>query len=237
MTSAHERRAEAAEPPQELYARALTGGALHVRGADGRTRRLPVDRWLGALSRADARALDRARGPVLDIGCGPGRHVLALARRGIPALGVDIAPAAVRCARDRGAAAVLGSVFDPVSALTQWQTALLFDGNIGIGGRPVALLERVRELLCPTGSAICEVGPPGSATTCELLVLEDASGARSSRFAWAHVSIDGVSQTAVRAGMRVREVWEDDGRWFAALEPDLNLLRASSADHPARCAA
>ncbi len=237
MTLAHERWVQAAQPPEELYARALTGGELHIRGEDGRSRRLPVDRWLGPLCPADARALDRARGPVLDVGCGPGRHVLALTRRGIPTLGLDIAPAAVRCARGRGAAAVLCSVFDSVPGSTHWQTALLLDGNIGIGGRPVALLGRVRELLCPTGSALCEVGPPGSATTCELLVLEDANGVQSSRFAWAHVSIDVIAQTAARAGMRVRELWEDEGRWFAVLEPDRDRTNPRSAPHRAGVAA
>ena len=35
-------------------------------------------------------------GPVLDIGCGPGRHVFALAERGIPVLGIDITAAHAR---------------------------------------------------------------------------------------------------------------------------------------------
>ena len=57
---------------------------------------------------ADEAVLDRAQAPVLDVGCGPGRHVLALARRGHLALGVDIAPGrrarrpAARRAGDRG---------------------------------------------------------------------------------------------------------------------------------------
>ncbi len=41
---------------------------------------------------------------VLDIGCGPGRHALALARRGISVLGVDHAPAFVALAREQAAA-------------------------------------------------------------------------------------------------------------------------------------
>ena len=44
----------------------------------------------------------------------------------------------------RGVAALLRDVFDPVPGEGRWETALLADGNIGIGGDPVALLERVR---------------------------------------------------------------------------------------------
>jgi SAM-dependent methyltransferase len=202
----------------ELYERALRGEALFLRDEDGIRRPLPVERWLGEPGPADHRVLERARGPVLDIGCGPGRHVRALAHRGVAALGVDVAPTAVRHARDRGAATLLGSVFDPVPGAGHWRTALLLDGNIGIGGRPVRLMRRVGDLLHPSGSAICEVEPPGQATTCELVALEDAGGVRSGWFAWARVGVGGLSEVAASAGMMVRETWQDDGRWFALLE-------------------
>src|SRR6266550_1823142 len=38
---------------------------------------------------------------VLDVGCGPGRHALALARRGIDVVGVDIAQRFIDIARER----------------------------------------------------------------------------------------------------------------------------------------
>lgn len=47
---------------------------------------------------------------VLDVGCGPGRHSVALARRGITAHGVDLSPEFVRLARD--AASGLPATFD-----------------------------------------------------------------------------------------------------------------------------
>jgi SAM-dependent methyltransferase len=37
---------------------------------------------------------------VLDVGCGPGRHALALARRGMSVMGVDLSPEFVHLARD-----------------------------------------------------------------------------------------------------------------------------------------
>src|SRR5204863_7462240 len=82
--------------------------------------------------------------PVLDVGCGPGRLVVGLARRGAVALGVDPAPAAVALARGRGAAVLQRSVFDPLPGHGRWRTIVLADGNIGIGGDPVRLLRRCR---------------------------------------------------------------------------------------------
>ena len=40
-------------------------------------------------------------GPVLDVGCGTGDLTLAIARRGLPVLGLDLAPAAIEQARAR----------------------------------------------------------------------------------------------------------------------------------------
>lgn len=43
-------------------------------------------------------------GPVLDVGCGSGDHAIALARRGLQVLGVDIVAAAIDQARAKAAA-------------------------------------------------------------------------------------------------------------------------------------
>jgi len=203
--------------PAELFAAALDRGPLYLRAEDRSRRELPLEQWLGPLGRADAGVLDRAVGPVLDVGCGPGRHVLALALRGVLAVGVDVTPAAVRYARARGAPVFRGSVFAAVPGVGHWRTALLLDGNIGIGGRPVELLLRLRQLLQDNGRVVCELDPPGSPTRSELVALEDVEGVRSVWFAWARVSVGGVDRTAARAGMEVDELWQQDGRWFATL--------------------
>ena len=83
-------------------------------------------------------------GPVLDVGCGPGRFVIGLAQRGTVALGVDPAPAAVALCRSRGAPVLQKSVFDPLPGQGRWRTVLLADGNIGIGGDPAAAAAPLR---------------------------------------------------------------------------------------------
>ena len=202
---------------QDLYARGLEGEGLFLGREDGTTAPLPINVWLGPLTPADESALERARAPVLDVGCGPGRHVAALAARGVLALGVDVAPAAVELARLRGAAAVAGSVFDRVQGAGHWGSALLLDGNIGIGGRPDALLARLRALLRHDGVVVCEIDGPGRPTVRELVRLEDAAGARSNWFGWARVGADGLALVTAAAGLCIDDLWECESRWFAVL--------------------
>jgi len=202
----------------DLYALALedTATTLRAHRADGTAIALPLERWLGPLTAADAAVLDRARAPVLDVGCGPGRHVLALARRGHLALGVDIAPAAVRLARLRGARVIEASVFARIPGAGTWGSALLLDGNIGIGGAPDALLARLRQLLRATGELLVELAPPGVPVKRERIRLE-IGGRHSRSFAWAYVGTDAIDAVARTAGFAVAERWQDERRWFARL--------------------
>jgi len=212
----------------QLYGRLLAGAARHagdggppprgrLRRADGRVEPLPLDRWLAPADAADAALLQRAEGTVLDIGCGPGRHVAALEQAGRPGLGIDRSPVAVEITRGRGAAAMLGSVFDHVPGAGTWGTALLLDGNIGIGGRAAALLRRAGELLAPGGSVLTELDPPGARTGVSRVRLE-APGVVSEWFPWAHVGADRASEVAAQAGLVHAWTLHAGGRWFAALQ-------------------
>ena len=146
----------------ELFGAILDGaGEPVLRDERGHTRTLPVDVWLGRAGAVDERVLDRARGPVLDVGCGPGRHVHALARRGVLGVGVDVSPVAVALARRGGATVLEASIFDRLPGTGSWNSALLLDGNIGIGGSPDALLRRLVGLLARGGAVLVELDPPG----------------------------------------------------------------------------
>jgi len=203
--------------PGELYARGLHRGAeLLIRHEDGRTSPVPLGAWLGAPTPADDALLDRVRGPVLDIGCGPGRHVAALARRAVTALGIDVSPVAVHATRRRGGAACAGSVFGPVPAAGRWRTAMLLDGNIGIGGSPRELLRRAAELVAADGTVLVELDPPGSLTGGGKIRLEDGEDA-SAWFPWAHVAADDIAAVARGAGLRVSDAFTEGDRWFADL--------------------
>ena len=202
----------------EVYGLALADEAerLRARRPDGSAMRLPLHRWLGPLTAADEAVLDRVMAPVLDVGCGPGRHVLALARRGHLAVGVDVAPAAVRFARLRGASVIEASVFARLPGAGTWGGALLLDGNIGIGGAPDALLARLRQLLRPDGEVLVELAAPGFESVSEHISLE-LGDQRSRPFPWAYVGIDRIDALAQAAGFAVAECWQHERRWFARL--------------------
>ena len=187
-----------------------------LRGTDGRALPMRGDRWLAPLAPEDETVLARARPPVLDVGCGPGRHVLALAERGVPALGIDITPAALEVARRRGAPVLARSVFDRVPGAGRWASALLLDGNLGIGGEPGALLERVAALLEPSGIVLVELEPPGAAAHAGIVHL-DIDGIDGPLFAWTAVGAEELAAPAAVAGLLVEDLWAVGDRWFGML--------------------
>jgi len=202
--------------------------ALCLRDEQGAELAGDPQRWLGSAALEDERLLDRAVGPVLDIGCGPGRHVLALAGRGVEALGIDVTPSAVRLARSRGANVVEGSIFGPVSGAGTWGTALLLDGNIGIGGDPAALLARVGSVLAPGGRVLVELAAPGLLDGPQRARVEHGAVA-GPWFGWASVSTACIGAIAATATLELTASWSDGGRWFAQLDAGRSV---GTRNHP-----
>lgn len=195
-----------------------SAGSLRMVADDGSSIVLEIERYLDDCDAADDAVLERCTGPVLDIGCGPGRIVAALTRRGVPALGVDIATAAVGLTRQRGAAALRRDIFTRMPGEGRWQTAVLLDGNIGIGGNVDRLLQRLGQLLAADGRAIIE-------TACDV----DADEAKQVRFAaagspeagpsfpWAVAGTATVYAKAGAAAMPVLAQWSRGTRSFIEL--------------------
>jgi SAM-dependent methyltransferase len=204
--------------PLRVYADGLLkpDRGVRVRLSDGSQMRLALERYLGPADATDEWLLRAVRGPVLDVGCGPGRHLHALAKRGVFALGVDLSPAAVELARDRGATAIVGSIFDEVPGAGTWRTALLLDGNIGIGGAPHRLLGRVGGLLSTRGEMLVELDEPQTQTATLSARLESA-GEQSAWFDWARVGYRDIDAVADAAGFELVEGWQRGERWFARL--------------------
>ena len=205
----------------DLYAVALHSmtepdGHRHwyARYEDGPRRSLAeaLRRWCGTADATDQDLLARAPGAVLDLGCGPGRLVIELARQGRQAAGVDTSRVAVRLARKAGATALCRSVFEPVPGEGGWDSVLLADGNIGIGGDPARLLRRCRALVAPGGRLHVEAAAPGTAGWCGPAVVEDGS-----RLAWACVPVDDLAALAAATAMRLLDTWTEADRWFVTL--------------------
>jgi SAM-dependent methyltransferase len=79
------------------------------------------------------KAIRYARGRVLDVGCGPGRHSLYLQKQGHDVLGIDTSPLAVKVARLRG---VKKTKVLPVSRVSRrlgrFDTVVMFGNNFGL---------------------------------------------------------------------------------------------------------
>jgi SAM-dependent methyltransferase len=200
----------------QLYEDALAGLArAEIEHTDGRRTPLRAEEWTRAVP-GDGSILDRCKGHTLDVGSGPGRLTVALAERGVPALGIDVTPYAVWLARSSGALALRRDVFGAVPGTGRWATLLLADGNIGIGGDPGTLLRRVAELIMPGGRALVEVEPPGAPMLVEQVRLRQGV-TLSDWFPWAWIGADQIGDLGQTAGLAVTEIWTDSGRWFAAL--------------------
>ncbi|MFC1401887.1 hypothetical protein [Streptacidiphilus cavernicola] len=194
-------------------------GPLWLRREDGHRQRLDLERWFAPPDQADWTLLSRClrRGlPTLDIGCGPGRLVAELQTCGLPALGVDITHTAVSRTRGMGGNALCRSVFDRLPRENRWGTALLADGNLGIGGDPSALLRRAAELLCHDGVLLVEV-EPGDLDERVTVAVEDASGRSGPTFPWARLGAPATVRCALLAGFAPIDAWDCRDRHFLAL--------------------
>ncbi|MFG3041819.1 class I SAM-dependent methyltransferase [Streptomyces sp. NPDC048330] len=200
------------------YTEALRSGRgpLYLRRSDGWLLPLEVERWCAAPDAADATVLERCRGRVLDIGCGPGRLVSTLAARGHHALGVDITPEAVARTVRAGGSALCRSVFEPLPCEGHWDTVLLIDGNVGIGGDPSVLLRRAARLASRHGSLLVEVAATEVDERVEVHV-DDGRGGRSAPFRWARLGTGALCVTAAAAGWSRSLTWHAEGRRFVSL--------------------
>lgn len=189
--------------------------ALSLTTEDGRTVPLDIRRYLAVSDEGDETALARCVGPVLDVGCGPGRMVSALAERGIPALGIDIAQVAIDLTLQRGALALPRDVFDRLPGEGRWNSVIVLDGNSGIGGDIDGLLTRLRTLLAPQGRLVIEAGTQVPGTN-EVLVarFSGVSPKDAPTFRWAVASADVLATQAARCGLRTEEQWSYSGRDF-----------------------
>ena len=200
-----------------LFSRALQGHACSVVGVGDDAEPLPVHVWTRAVDHSDASLLGHCTGPTIDVGCGPGRLTEGLAERGHVVLGIDVVHEAVRQTRERGVSALVRDVFDAVPGEGRWQSALLADGNVGIGGDPVALLARLRQVLDPRGRAVVEVAAPGVPLRSVWAALE-CGDTRSRPFRWAVVGADDIGALARAAGFDETVCHNHQGRWCAVLK-------------------
>ncbi|HWG23252.1 class I SAM-dependent methyltransferase [Actinospica sp.] len=211
-----------AGPTASDYERALwhslygPAAPVILHGDDGLVIRLDVSRYAAVADDVDRRLLEHCTGPTLDIGCGPGRLAAELARRGVPALGVDVTPVALLLARASGATVLGRSVFDRLPAEGRWPHALLIDGNIGISGDPAALLARIKALLLPVGATLTV--ETTLYETDERHLLRPPGTASGPAIPWARIGPTALRALAEPLGYRPTSDRILDGRRFVQLD-------------------
>ncbi|MDN3021395.1 class I SAM-dependent methyltransferase [Streptomyces sp. S.PB5] len=212
------------------YAKALRAGRgpLFLRRTDGWLLPLEVERWCARPDPVDLDVLARCEGAVLDVGCGPGRLVAELAAHGRTVLGIDVSETAVEHTVRLGGQALRRSVFEPLPGEGRWDTALLMDGNVGIGGDPRALLDRMVQLLAPGGLLIAETAPMDVDERTEVQVV-DITLAAGGTFPWARLGTPALLRYADRARWSAVRQWTAGGRRFVALR---SRTANSSAETP-----
>ncbi|WP_375500164.1 class I SAM-dependent methyltransferase [uncultured Jatrophihabitans sp.] len=193
------------------------GGPLQLQTPGSRGMLLDIQRWLAPADDTDCEVVGACRGPVLDVGCGPGRLVHLLHSAGVEVLGIDIAEVAVSLARRTGAPAERRDVFGPVPGEGAWSTVLLLDGNIGIGGDPTRLLRRVHDLLAPGGRVLIETDPEDAVDAHGWVRFARNDVPTGLPFLWARVGLPGLRDRLRDTDLDIETVRRVAGRTFVTL--------------------
>lgn len=102
----------------------------------------------------EQKALDLAKGKVLDIGCGSGSHALYLQEKGLDVTAIDSSPGAVEVAKKRGVKKVVQTDILGYTEST-FDTILLLMNGTGIFKKVECVpryLQHLKTLLAPGGS-------------------------------------------------------------------------------------
>ncbi len=116
-------------------------------------------------SAIEKRGIGYARGKILDVGCGAGRHALYLQKKGLDVTGIDTSPLAIQVCKTRGLRkARLLSINDVEKfGKSSFDSAIMLGHNFGLfqnRKKFKTLLKKFRKILSPKGVIIAETSDP-----------------------------------------------------------------------------
>ncbi len=130
----------------------------------------------------ERKAVRFARGRILDIGCGAGRHSLYLQGKGLDVVGIDISPLAVEVCKLRGLRdARVASIAQVSSKLGVIDTVLMFGNSCGLSGsfeRARSLLRKLSNITSEKGRIIAQTTDPYQTDKPEHLKYHDMNRQR-----------------------------------------------------------
>ncbi|MFW9915294.1 MAG: methyltransferase domain-containing protein [Candidatus Thorarchaeota archaeon] len=96
---------------------------------------------------AELAALKYAQSPVLDLGCGAGRHALYLHEKGLDVVAMDVSPGALTVTQERGIKRTVQGSFCELPAFKQpFSSFLALGNNFGLCGGPKETCEMLQAL-------------------------------------------------------------------------------------------
>lgn len=178
----------------------------------------------------ERRALQLARGSVLDIGAGAGCHSLILQQRGLDVVAVESSVSASEVMRLRGVERVIHSRIEDIKGIP-FDTILLLMNGIGMCGHEaetLGLLRHCRKLLAKNGQIL---GDSTDVLYAQMNTLGSFSGShyygraefvieyrgvKSKPFKWLYLDPSLLSELADKAGLQAEIVYRGEGFHYLA---------------------
>ena len=175
----------------------------------------------------ERKALDMAKGRVLDVGAGAGCHSLVLQERGLDVTAIDISPLSVEAMKERGIKKVLEQDFFTLTG-QQYDTILMLMNGIGIVGsldRMPKFFKQLDKILTHRGQVLCDSSDISYVFETEdgIIELPDDMGYYGEHsfqmqykdtigepFDWLYIDADTLRQKAGRNGYAVEIVAEGE---------------------------
>ena len=174
----------------------------------------------------ERKALNMAKGRILDVGAGAGCHSLVLQERGMDVTAIDISPLSVETMKERGVKKVQEQNFFTLDG--QYDTILMLMNGIGIVGtleRMPEFFKQLDKILAPGGQVLCDSSDISYVFETEDGIIElpdDMSyyGEHSFQmqykdtigepFNWLYIDADTLKERAGRSGYAVEVVAEGE---------------------------
>ncbi|MBA3334055.1 MAG: class I SAM-dependent methyltransferase [Acidobacteria bacterium] len=167
----------------------------------------------------ERRAIEQARGRVLDVGCGAGRHALYLQQKDFDVTGIDNSPDAIRVCKLRGLKKALVRPIEDVDKFkaNSFNTIQMFGNNFGLFGsfeNAQLILKKFSRITAPDAQIIAGTHNPYQTTEPEHLAYHQLNRRRG--------RMGGQLKMRVRFGKVIGE-WFD--YLFVSPEEMQNILR------------
>jgi SAM-dependent methyltransferase len=109
------------------------------------------------MPKLEQKALQLAKGAVLDIGCGTGNHSLYLQQKGLEVKAIDISKGAIKVAKQRGV--LHAKIVDVLDETERFDTLLLLMNGTGVFQELIKVskyLQHLKSLLKPKGQILID---------------------------------------------------------------------------------